>query len=130
MPEPETNRLGQPVGWPVPGWTARPLPPRTAMAGRFSSVLPLDPERHAAELFAAYRDDREGQLWTYLPRGPYASLDEFRAYADAADTEDALDRLRLAVEGRCPVHLHAELLENAVGLVLAHLETEAVLNAA
>ena len=58
------------------------------MAGRFSTVLPLDPERHAAELFAAYSDDREGRLWTYLPRGPYASLDEFRAYADAACRSD------------------------------------------
>jgi RimJ/RimL family protein N-acetyltransferase len=87
----EVNHLGQPVGWPVTGWTARHPPPRTAMTGRFCTVLPLDPERDAADLFAAYSDDREGRLWTYLPRGPYASLAEFRGYADAAcRTDDPL----------------------------------------
>ena len=49
--EPELNEFGQPVGAPVPGWTPRPLPPRTAMTGRFCTVEPLDPERHAAAAF-------------------------------------------------------------------------------
>ena len=78
------NHLGQPVGAPVPGWSPRPRPPRTAMAGRFCTVEPLDPERHAAQLFAAYADDVEGRIWTYLPRGPYASLDEYRSWAETA----------------------------------------------
>jgi len=52
--EPELNEFGQPVGPPVPGWTPRPLPPRTAMTGRFCTVAPVDPERHAATLFAAF----------------------------------------------------------------------------
>ena len=68
--EPELNEFGQPVGAPVPGWTPRPLPPRTAMTGRFCTVEPLDPERHAAQLFAAFAED-DGRMWTYLPRGPY-----------------------------------------------------------
>jgi hypothetical protein len=50
--------------------------------------------------------------------------------ADAAHAEGALDRLRLAVAGCRPVHVDAEELEHAVGLVVAHLETEAVLDAA
>jgi RimJ/RimL family protein N-acetyltransferase len=78
------NQLGQPVGAELLGWSARPLPPRTAMAGRFCTVVPLDPARHAAQLFAAYAEDRDGGMWTYLPRGPYASLDEYRAWAEAA----------------------------------------------
>ncbi len=82
------NALGQPVGTPLPGWSPRPRPPRTAMAGRFCTVAPLDPERDAAQLFAAYADDRDGRMWTYLPRGPYASLDEYRAWADAACRAD------------------------------------------
>ncbi len=85
------NALGQPVGTPLPGWSPRPMPPRTAMAGRFCTVAPLDPERDAAQLFAAYADDRDGRMWTYLPRGPYASRDEYRAWADAAcGTDDPL----------------------------------------
>jgi RimJ/RimL family protein N-acetyltransferase len=82
------NHLDQPVGFPVPEWKPRPLPPRTAMAGRFCTVAPLDPERHAAQLFAAYADDVEGRMWTYLPRGPYASLDEYRNWAEPACRAD------------------------------------------
>src|SRR5260370_28829383 len=82
------NALGQPSGTPLRGWSPRPRPPRTAMAGRFCTVAPLDPERDAAQLFAAYADDRDGRMWTYLPRGPYASRAEYRAWADAACRAD------------------------------------------
>ncbi len=86
--ESHQNHLGLPVGAPLPGWSPRPPPPRTAMAGRFCTVAPLDPERHAAELFAAYAEDVEGRLWTYLPRGPFAALDEYRGWAEAASRDD------------------------------------------
>ena len=89
------NHLGQPVGAPVAGWSPRPLPPRTAMAGRFCTVEPLDPERHAAQLFAAYAEDAEGRMWTYLPRGPYASPGEYRNWAETACRGD--DPLVLAI---------------------------------
>jgi RimJ/RimL family protein N-acetyltransferase len=82
------NHLGQPVGAPLPDWSPRQLPPRTPMAGRFCAVEPLDPERHAAQLFAAYAEDVEGRMWTYLPRGPYASLDEYRGWAEGACRAD------------------------------------------
>jgi RimJ/RimL family protein N-acetyltransferase len=81
--EPELNEFGQPVGTPVPGWTPRPQPPRTAMTGRFCTVEPLDPERHAAQLFAAFAED-DGRMWTYLPRGPFASADDYRQWAESA----------------------------------------------
>src|SRR5436190_1192100 len=42
--------IPQPIGQPVPGWTARPAPPRTPMQGRFCRVEPLDPARHSEEL--------------------------------------------------------------------------------
>jgi len=82
------NHLGQPVGAPLPDWTPRRLPPRTPMAGRFCTVVPLDPERHAAQLFAAYAEDVEGRMWTYLPRGPYANLDEYRSWGEGACQAD------------------------------------------
>jgi RimJ/RimL family protein N-acetyltransferase len=78
------NHLGQPIGTPLPDWAARPLPPRTAMTGRFCRVEPLDAERHAAQLFAANAEDREGRNWTYLPRGPYADFASYREWAEAA----------------------------------------------
>ena len=78
------NGLGQPVGTAVAGWTARPMPPRTAMAGRLCRVEPLDPDRHAAALHAAFAADREGRLWTYLPYGPFARVEDFRAHIASA----------------------------------------------
>lgn len=60
------NGFGQPIGFPVPGWTARPRPPATPMTGRYCRVEPVDIERHAAELFEANAED-DGRNWTYLP---------------------------------------------------------------
>jgi RimJ/RimL family protein N-acetyltransferase len=77
------NHLGQPVGFPVEGWTARTRPPLTPVAGRYCRVEPLDPGRHARDLFAAYSEDREGRMWTYLPWGPYADFDDFLAGTEA-----------------------------------------------
>jgi RimJ/RimL family protein N-acetyltransferase len=82
------NQFGQPIGPPLPGWSPRPRPPRTAIEGRFCRVAPLDPERHAAQQFAANSEDAEGRNWTYLPRGPYPSFDAFRAWVEAAAALD------------------------------------------
>ncbi|HEX5321896.1 MAG TPA: GNAT family protein [Stellaceae bacterium] len=89
------NALGQPVGDPVPGWSPRETPARTAMAGRFCRVEPLAPDRHAADLFAANSEDREGRMWTYLPFGPYASFAEYLDYAKAAAVSET--RLTYAI---------------------------------
>jgi RimJ/RimL family protein N-acetyltransferase len=82
------NSLGQPIGFPVAGWTARPWPQRTVMTGRFCRLEPFDPARHVEELFAALQRDREGRNWTYLPVGPFASVTEFRAWADTVKAGD------------------------------------------
>jgi RimJ/RimL family protein N-acetyltransferase len=72
------NHLGQPIGFPLPHWTARPRPPRTAMVGCYCIVEPVDPERHAADLYAAYQLDEEGRNWTYLPYGPFNCFEDYR----------------------------------------------------
>jgi len=84
----ERNHLGQPVGVAVKDWEPRPRPPRSPMQGRSCTVLPLDPERDAAQLFAAYAEDTDGRMWTYLPRGPYTAMSDYRAYADGACRSD------------------------------------------
>jgi len=81
MPE-ETNQLGQPIGAALPGWAARPAPPREPMEGRYCRIEPLDPARHAEDLFAAFTEDREGRIWTYLPYGPFATLADLRAWME------------------------------------------------
>ncbi len=82
---------GQPTGFPLPGWTARPRPPRAPVRGRFSRVEPLDPERHARDLHTANQDDSDGGMWTYLSVGPFANEDAYRAWLiEAARSEDPL----------------------------------------
>lgn len=78
--EPRRNHLGQPIGEPVPDWQPALRPPHRPMEGRFCRVEPLDPRRHAAELFAAYREDTEDRIWTYLPYGPFSTQESFEAW--------------------------------------------------
>jgi RimJ/RimL family protein N-acetyltransferase len=82
------NELGQPIGFPLPGWAARPHPPRSPMEGCYCRVEPADAARHAADLYAAYRLDKEGRNWTYLPYGPFDRFEDFRARLDEASSSD------------------------------------------
>jgi RimJ/RimL family protein N-acetyltransferase len=82
------NSLGQPIGAPVAGWTERPRPPRVVMPGRFCRLEPLDAARHAEALFEGFQRDRDGRNWTYLPVGPFATLADFRAWAEPASVGD------------------------------------------
>ncbi len=77
------NKLGQPVGFPLPGWKKPPRPPRTAMAGRYCRVEPLDPARHAEELFRANSLDPSGRNFTYLGAGPFATLADYRRWLES-----------------------------------------------
>jgi RimJ/RimL family protein N-acetyltransferase len=72
------NDLGQPIGLPLPGWTPPPHPTRETTEGRFCRLEPLDPNRHAAALFAANAADKAGRNWTYLPYGPFRTLASYR----------------------------------------------------
>lgn len=84
MSEQRVNQYGQPIGPEVVGWTPRPLPPRTPMVGRHARIEPLDVARHANDLFAAFDSAADGRDWTYMFTGPYATLDEYVAWATTA----------------------------------------------
>ena len=79
MPTP-TNHFDQPIGPPLDGWTPRPFPLHESMRGRFCRVVPLDPAAHVQSLFEAFVEDADGRDWTYLSYGPFAELEEFRAW--------------------------------------------------
>lgn len=83
------NAREQVVGDPVPNWTARPRPSASTLIGSCCRLERLDPDRHAAELFAANGVDRAGYDWTYLPYGPFADLEAYRRWVQqAAGSED------------------------------------------
>lgn len=77
--QPHHNELGQPIGYPVEGFVAPPVPSPAVLAGRWTRLEPLMVDRHAADLFEANRRDQAGRMWTYMGYGPFA---EFGAYAD------------------------------------------------
>lgn len=80
--ENDTNGLGQPVGFPLPEWRPPARPSREPMEGRFCRLESLDPGVHAAALHAANRLDMEGRMWTYLPYGPFGTLDSYRSWVE------------------------------------------------
>lgn len=80
------NSLGQPIGESLADWKPPLLPPREAMRGRYCSVEPPDPERHAADLYASFSIDREGRNWTYLPSGPFDDLPAYAAWLEKRAT--------------------------------------------
>jgi RimJ/RimL family protein N-acetyltransferase len=85
------NELGQPIGAPLPGWKAPPRPPRTAMAGRYCRVEPVDAARHADDLYRANAADPGKRNFTYLTIGPFDSFEAYREWMAAAkQSEDPL----------------------------------------
>lgn len=73
---------GKRIGIPVPGGPADSVVPEV-LTGHWVRLEPLDAERHAADLFAAYWGHDE--LWTYMPQGPFASLEEYRAWVSSVE---------------------------------------------
>lgn len=80
MPTHVLNSRGQPIGLPVTDWKPASLPPRTPIEGRYCSIEPIDPGRHAEPLFAAISDDADGSSWTYMGYGPFATLAEYQSW--------------------------------------------------
>jgi RimJ/RimL family protein N-acetyltransferase len=98
----------QPVGEPVPGWEPRPRPTREPLHGHFCTLEPLQ-LTHAAPLWNAFSEDREGRNWTYLAHGPYSSLAEFSRWVEGAVQMDDPLFYAIKVESRGPVGVAAYL---------------------
>ena len=81
--ETQVNDLGQPVGFLVQDWQALASPPQEPIDGRYCRLEPLEPKRHAADLFAADSADRDGRSWTYLSYGPFGTFEEYLDWMQA-----------------------------------------------
>lgn len=93
------NNLGQPIGQPVDNWQPRPLPTRTPLEGHYCRIEPLDAERHGADLYAAYAEDTEGRVWTYMVAGPFDTESDFLDWLRAVSGSD--DPLFYAIIDSC-----------------------------
>ena len=85
----QRDQFGLPVGAPVAEWTARPLPPRTPLRGRYCRLDPVDVERDSRQLYEAYATAPDHRDWTYLPASGFDDHESYRqhlaAQAGAAD---------------------------------------------
>jgi RimJ/RimL family protein N-acetyltransferase len=117
------NEFGQPVGRALPGWSPRPRPPRTPMEGRFCRLEPLDAKSHAAALHAAYSED-DGRNWTYLPYGPFPSLEAYsQVVASVQGGEDPVFHAILDLASQRPVGVASYLrIDPPMGVIeVGHL---------
>lgn len=74
----------QPIGDAVPGWTPRPRPTPDRLVGRTCQLEPLNVDHHADDLYNANTTDIAGQMWTYLPVGPFVDREAYRAWVAGA----------------------------------------------
>ncbi|WP_082781078.1 GNAT family N-acetyltransferase [Cephaloticoccus primus] len=96
MTAPMTAEAGSlPIGAPLPDWQPLPLPARIVLEGRDCRLEPLDPARHSDALWAAYSQAPDARDWTYLPIGPFADAQAFRAHIEQISQE--ADPLHFAV---------------------------------
>ncbi len=94
------NELGQPIGWAIEDWKPRDVPAPEPMRGRSCRLEPADPARHLESLWSAVSADAEGRMWTYLPYGPFESIDAYRTWMLSTCTgADPLFFAILAPEG-------------------------------
>jgi RimJ/RimL family protein N-acetyltransferase len=92
---PRADAWGQPIGPALPGWSPRPAPSRAALQGRRCRLEPLDADRHAAPLLAAFAESPDDRDWTYLSIGPFADLAAYRAWI--AQATAAADQQHFAI---------------------------------
>lgn len=80
------NEFGQPLDNLVENWTSRARP-ADALTGRYCRLEKLNIERHASELFASLSHNNPGDSWTYLPYGPFTTLNDFQDWLAKITTD-------------------------------------------
>ncbi len=82
---PRTNEFGQPIGQPLPqDWVAPPPPAFRDLQGARVRLERLDAKTHAADLFSPADMAADNPSWTYLPYGPFDSLEAYRGWVEGA----------------------------------------------
>ena len=107
-----TSNGPQPIGPLVDPHPAK-RPERITLKGRWITLVPLDAEAHAKDLFEGSNGDAERErVWTYLFNGPFDTLAEFAAdvelKAKAVDPHyfAILDNASGRAVGLCEPHAH------------------------
>lgn len=84
------NTFDQPVGVPVQNWQPSVLPPATAMTGHQCRVEPIDPAKHAADLFDGNRLAPNGERFTYLGTDAFDDVENYRKWLETMRGPDPM----------------------------------------
>lgn len=74
--------MDRPTGTPLKDFTPPRRPDFQTLEGRYVTLERLDPDRHAATIFEA--NQGADWVWDYLGVGPFASLDDYRAWQECS----------------------------------------------
>lgn len=85
------NEFNQPIGYPVKNWQSCARPSIQELKGTYCKLQLLNIEKHAEKLFQSLCFENDGSSWTYLPYGPFATLQDFCAWLkETSDLSDTL----------------------------------------
>jgi len=73
----QKNEFGQLIDNIVENWSPRKIPVAKEINGKFCLLKPLYIDEHGMQLFKAFQQDNNGEIYTYLPFGPFADYDGF-----------------------------------------------------
>ncbi|PKR55539.1 GNAT family N-acetyltransferase [Thalassospira marina] len=87
---PQRNQFEQPIGRSIEGWQPCALPPHTAMTGSHCRVEPIDPAKHAKDLFEGNRIAAAGERFTYLATEAFEDIDSYRTWLESMRGPDPM----------------------------------------
>ena len=67
------------LGFPVKFKKAK-SPTKQRLVGKYSILEPIDIKKHAEDLYKNYTKDKKNLIWTYLPYGPFKSINLFKKW--------------------------------------------------
>jgi RimJ/RimL family protein N-acetyltransferase len=82
------NQFGQLLGNPVENWMTCQTPKKIMIQGRHCILEPLEIHKHAQKLLDVLAIDNNGESWTYLPYGPFNTLNDFEKWLSITLSEN------------------------------------------
>lgn len=95
------NEFDQPVGERLEEWAGAQRPGGNVLAGRTVRLEPLS-AGHAADLHTVLGTAPPGH-WTYMPWGPFASVDQYGVWVDAVVAADAFEYMTICTPDGSPL---------------------------
>jgi RimJ/RimL family protein N-acetyltransferase len=107
------NQFGQIIADSIENWTTRQKPTKTTIQGKYCSLEPIEINKHASKLFDSLAIENQGESWTYLPYGPFDTLDKFKDWlTETMSDNDTLLYAILDFETQQPIGISGYLRIN------------------